>query len=78
MAAQQRTIRRGRWKLTVDEAGDHELYDLEADPEETRNLLYAPDAGALRVARDLWARLRAWQERTADPLPLPLPPPLAS
>jgi arylsulfatase A-like enzyme len=70
VAAQQRTIRRGRWKLTVDEAGDHELYDLQADQDETRNLLYAPDASALQVAQDLWARLRAWQERTADPLTL--------
>jgi hypothetical protein len=25
LSAQQRTIRRGRWKLTVDEAGDHDL-----------------------------------------------------
>ncbi|MGH2369071.1 MAG: sulfatase family protein, partial [Chloroflexota bacterium] len=75
MAAQQRTIRRGRWKLTVDEAGDHELYDLVADPEETRNLLYAgegrtPPAEAQAAARDLWERLRAWQARTADALPL--------
>jgi arylsulfatase A-like enzyme len=77
LTAQQRTIRRGRWKLTVDEAGEHELYDLAADPLETRNLLYgtrldeAP--GAHAAASYLWDRLRAWQERTADPLRLPAP-----
>jgi arylsulfatase A-like enzyme len=77
LTAQQRTIRRGRWKLTVDEAGEHELYDLAADPLETRNLLYgtrldeAP--GARAAASYLWDRLRAWQERTADPLRLPAP-----
>jgi arylsulfatase A-like enzyme len=78
LRAQQRTIRRGRWKLTVDEAGDHELYDLVADPQETRNLLYAgsgrtPTAEARAVAQDLWARLRAWQERTGDTCILPDP-----
>jgi arylsulfatase A-like enzyme len=80
MAARQRTIRRGRWKLTVDEAGEHELYDLEADPEETRNLLYrgperTPPPEALAITADLWARLRAWQSRTADSLALPVPEP---
>ncbi|MBI3970242.1 MAG: sulfatase-like hydrolase/transferase [Chloroflexi bacterium] len=78
MAAQQRTIRRGRWKLTVDEIGDHELYDLVADPGETRNLLYRgpgrePLAEVLAAARDLWERLRAWQARTGDTLSLPSP-----
>jgi arylsulfatase A-like enzyme len=70
IAAQQRTIRRGRWKLTVDEAGDHELYDLVADPAETRNRLYRPDEDAGRAAVDLWERLRAWQRRTGDGLVL--------
>jgi arylsulfatase A-like enzyme len=65
LAAQQRTIRRGRWKLTVDEAAEHELYDLVADPHETTNLLSAGrsrrlPAPALAAAHDLWARLRAY------------------
>ncbi|HEV2123763.1 MAG TPA: hypothetical protein VGW38_13450, partial [Chloroflexota bacterium] len=80
MAARQRTIRRGRWKLTVDEAGEHELYDLRDDPAEQRNLLYAgpkrqPSSEALAATGDLWERLRAWQERTADSVTLPEPTP---
>jgi arylsulfatase A-like enzyme len=75
--AQQRTIRRSRWKLTVDEAGEHELYDLASDPEETHNLLYeAPGhlpGPALAAARALWTRLQAWQRATGDTAHL-LPP----
>jgi arylsulfatase len=78
-AAQQRTIRCGRWKLTVDEAGEHELYDLRADPLETTNLLYgdrlSQAPGAADAVAELWARLLAWQERTADRLALPQPVP---
>jgi arylsulfatase A-like enzyme len=80
LAAQQRTIRRGRWKLTVDESAEHELYDLDADPGETDNLLapgrppHAPPT-ALAAARDLWVRVRTWQERTGDRLTLPAPVP---
>jgi arylsulfatase len=77
VAAQQRTIRRGRWKLTVDEAGQHELYDLAHDPLERHNLLYAgrlqQAPGAAEAVEGLWERLRAWQRRTADPLVLPTP-----
>jgi arylsulfatase A-like enzyme len=78
-AAEQRTIRRGHWKLTVDEAGEHELYDLSTDLHETRNLLYgdrlAGSAGAAAAVTDLWERLRAWQARTADTVDLPAPAP---
>jgi arylsulfatase A-like enzyme len=76
-AASQRTLRRGRWKLTVDEAGQHELYDLQTDSQETRNLLYGDRLSHSEEARaavdDLWLRLRAWRERTRDPLPLERP-----
>ena len=75
--APQRTIRRGPWKLTVDAAGEHELYDLASDPQETRNLLWgerlAQHPGAQDAVDNLWARMRAWQERTADQLTLPEP-----
>jgi hypothetical protein len=92
MGAPLRTIRWGRWKLTVAgedgeaegsgetgatgaTAGEHELYDLESDPGERRNLigLTAPDpAPAVRRVRPaLWDRLFAWQRRTGDPCRLP-------
>ena len=79
MAARQRTIRSGQWKLTVDEFGEHELYDLEADPLETRNLLFArrlqADGTAAAAVGPLWRRLQEWQRRTADPVSLPAPEP---
>jgi arylsulfatase A-like enzyme len=78
MASQSRTIRRGRWKLTVDEAGEHELYDLEVDPHEARNLLspaartnVTPEVRQAGV--QLWQRLLAWQQRTGDDVHLPDP-----
>lgn len=75
LAARQRTLRRGRWKFTVDEAGDHELYDLQTDPHETSNLLYAERArcllaDALAAVGELWEGLLAWQEAAGDTVPL--------
>ena len=50
-------IRDGRWKLLADNAGDVvELYDLQADPGEARNV--APQQK--RVRDRLLKRLRAW------------------
>jgi N-sulfoglucosamine sulfohydrolase len=43
----------------------HELYDLEADPGEVRNL--AADAQHAGVLKDLQQRLREWRQATADP-----------
>jgi arylsulfatase A-like enzyme len=78
MAREQRTIRQGDWKLTVDEGGEHELYHLATDPGEQHNLLFAPRHPSLfpdarAAVRTLWAALQSWQRRTADPLPLPDP-----
>jgi N-sulfoglucosamine sulfohydrolase len=42
-----------------------ELYDLQADPDEVRNLADDPDFAAVRD--DLMARLVAFQKRTSDP-----------
>ena len=42
-----------------------ELYDLEADPDELRNV--AADPAYAAALNDLRARMKAWQERTKDP-----------
>ena len=57
-----RTVRTDRWRLIVDRAGERaELFDLAADPLETRNVATAqPD-----VVRDLLARL----DRVPQPRP---------
>jgi arylsulfatase A-like enzyme len=70
-AVDARTVRCGRWKLSVHASAEHELYDLRADPGETHNALH--DAGADRVVADLYGRLLTWQRRTGDALRLPAP-----
>ena len=52
-------LRDGRWKLLVNADGSRvELYDLDADPNETRNLAEArPD-----IARQLTERALAWKK----------------
>ena len=64
-----RTIVRGRWKLNLGATDQCELYDLENDPHELRNLFDDP-AQQERV-RDLSGRVRDWQARTGDTAPLP-------
>jgi arylsulfatase A-like enzyme len=66
-----RTIRRGRWKLSVYVTGEAELYDLAADAGERRNLAYEPQHRA--TMETLFARLTAWQRETGDTLILPPP-----
>jgi arylsulfatase A-like enzyme len=68
-----RTIRRGRWKLSVYVTGEVELYDLRADPGEARNLARTAEQRATVVA--LYERLLAWQRETGDTLALPDPAP---
>ena len=48
-----------------DQRPRFELYDLEADPHEARNL--ADDPGHARPLADLQAKLKAFQLRTGDP-----------
>ena len=68
-----RTIRRGRWKLTVYASGQHELYDLEADPGELHNA--NADSGSTDAILDLYGRLQQWQQETGDSVALPHPLP---
>ncbi len=54
------------WKLNWSQVGEHELYNLPADPLELRNLVGDADqADRVATLRD---RIRAWQDRTADPV----------
>jgi choline-sulfatase len=59
-----RIVRTKRWKLAVYLDGGRELYDLQTDPHERKNL-----AGkGLEAETDLLARLEAQAKRTADSL----------
>jgi len=57
------------WKLSWSTLSEDELYNLNEDPYETRNL-YA-DRAYRRVIEDLRERIRRWQERTGDTVLLP-------
>ncbi|HAU39076.1 MAG TPA: hypothetical protein DCX07_15355 [Phycisphaerales bacterium] len=57
------------WKLNVSACGEHELYDLNADGLETRNLAARPDQRPRM--RELLGRIRQWQRRTGDDVKLP-------
>ena len=50
-------VRKGRWKLLADKGG-LELYDLEADLSETRNLASEEPA----VVRDILEAYESWQD----------------
>jgi arylsulfatase A-like enzyme len=64
-----RYIRSGRHKfIQTPYLGTEELYDLESDPSEQRNLLQAPSPETLEIAARLRTELTAWAE-SADPLP---------
>ena len=57
------------WKFNCSPLGEHEPYDLKDDPLETRNLAHQPQQRPRM--RELVARIRRWQERTADDVELP-------
>ncbi len=64
-----RYIRSGRYKfIQTPYLGTEELYDLESDPSEQRDLLQGPSQETLEIAARLRAELTAWAE-SADPLP---------
>jgi arylsulfatase len=54
-----RAIRDGKWKLVMKYRGEWELYDLEADRTEQRNLVKERP----EIAKKLAARWNAWAER---------------
>jgi len=68
----RKMVRTRRHKLVTDPMGDlDELYDLEADPGERRNL--ARVAGHEALLAELRAKLLAWSVATEDARPVPLP-----
>lgn len=80
-----RQISNGRYKLTWNAFDDDELYDLQEDPHELRNL--AQDSTHRRIYQRLCDRLWDWMLRLEDPysgrqyaanvmLPRSAPPPL--
>jgi len=62
-----RMVRCGRWKLLYDVTGRGELYDLDTDPMELRNLWDDPSLREVRA--ELMERLLWWSIRVADDLP---------
>ena len=62
----QRMVRTANAKFVYSPHGTDEIYDLEQDPHELRNLVADPSAA--RLARELEAEMLAWMQRTQDPL----------
>ncbi|MGH9723357.1 MAG: sulfatase family protein [Bryobacteraceae bacterium] len=60
-----RTVRTQRWKLNLYDSGARELYDLAADPYETRNL--SGHAAERDTERRLASRLDAWRAPLTQP-----------
>ncbi len=58
-----------RWKLNLSPTDSGQLFDMNADPHELRNLIDLPEHRE-RV-RNMAARLRAWQRETDDIVTLP-------
>lgn len=65
-----RMVRRGDWKLIFDMQGRGQLYHLDEDPYELRNLYDSP--ACHDVQAQMLAELLAWTLRTQDPLPYPM------
>lgn len=61
-----RCVLDGRHKLVVNLLDTDELYDLNADPLELRNLI--DDSGSIAVRERLLDALLTWMNRTRDPL----------
>ena len=73
----QRSVRTERWKLIrYPYAKQTQLFDLQADPWETRNLAAEPRHA--KLVEELNGRLRAWQKKVGDTLDIDNPPPRAA
>jgi arylsulfatase A-like enzyme len=76
----RKMVRTRRWKYVTDPSlasgsgaqADDELYDLENDPWELRNI--AQDPRNAEVIAEMKALLLSWMAETEDPRPVPLPP----
>lgn len=64
-----RMVRKGDWKLVIDNNGRGELYNLKQDPSEINNLFDNKKNVAEQL--DLLKELLTWGIRLQDPLPVP-------
>lgn len=62
----QRMVSDGKWKYVWNVTDMDELYDLENDPGELRNLAHS--SAHLEILKNRRARLIQWMEETRDPL----------
>ena len=62
-------IRKGDWKLVMDNNGRGELYNLKEDPSEIKNLFDNKKNISEQV--DLLKDMMTWNIRLQDPLPIP-------
>ena len=61
----QRLVQDGKYWLTFNESERGELYDLEKDPFQLRNLCYDPAYSAIK--QEYMNKLGAWMNETSDP-----------
>jgi arylsulfatase A-like enzyme len=70
----QRAFRDARWKvIRYPEVNVTQLFDLESDPDEMRDL--AGDPSQVKLRDEMLARLKAAQEKYGDTFPLAVPSP---
>lgn len=58
------------WKLSLSDSDKHQLFNLNADPEEMRNLFY--DGQHREIIERLTEKLHAWQTSVKDPVKITL------
>lgn len=58
------------WKMSINQTGEHELYNLNDDPGEATNLYFL--GGHEGVIESLRKKIVEWQRQTGDELELPL------